>query len=179
MRKVTREVTFRTVFHAPSRKFEILAIPKVLAHVKTYEPCFAKKCDGRKFCAKSRAKSSFDRFSFNVSEIKNTGHTPSISPWEVVRARFHEKCDAKFRSVFHGPSWKFEILAIPNVFTHVKSYEHGFTKKCDGYKLCAKLNFDWVFVHRLGNLKYYHFQCISSWEVVRARLVKKCDGQKL
>ncbi|RZS27420.1 hypothetical protein BHM03_00060872 [Ensete ventricosum] len=30
-------------------------------------------------------------FSCTVSEIKNTGHSKSISPWEVVRARFREK----------------------------------------------------------------------------------------
>ncbi|RZR78448.1 hypothetical protein BHM03_00003798 [Ensete ventricosum] len=30
-------------------------------------------------------------FSCTVSEFQNTGHSQSISPWEVVRARFHEK----------------------------------------------------------------------------------------
>ncbi|RRT43217.1 hypothetical protein B296_00042100 [Ensete ventricosum] len=30
-------------------------------------------------------------FSCNVSEFKNTGHSQSSIPWEVVRARFREK----------------------------------------------------------------------------------------
>ncbi|RWW02347.1 hypothetical protein BHE74_00014740 [Ensete ventricosum] len=45
-----------------SRNIKILAIPKVLAHGKSYEHDFTKKCDGHKLCIKSRAKSSFDRF---------------------------------------------------------------------------------------------------------------------
>ncbi|RZS16904.1 hypothetical protein BHM03_00048971, partial [Ensete ventricosum] len=56
------KVEFRSVFLAPSRNFKILAIPNVFAHGKSYEHGFAKKCDGHKLCAKSRAKSSFDRF---------------------------------------------------------------------------------------------------------------------
>ncbi|RWV97296.1 hypothetical protein GW17_00039928, partial [Ensete ventricosum] len=56
------EVEFRSVFCAPSQKFKIPAIPEVLAHVKSYEHGFAKKYDGHKLCAKSRVKSSFDRF---------------------------------------------------------------------------------------------------------------------
>ncbi|RRT37106.1 hypothetical protein B296_00049986 [Ensete ventricosum] len=47
---------------------------------------------------------------------------------------------------FSCPSQKFKVLAIPNVLAHGKSYEHGFVKKCDGHKLCAKsrvkLSFD-------------------------------------
>ncbi|RRT83500.1 hypothetical protein B296_00001444, partial [Ensete ventricosum] len=30
-------------------------------------------------------------FSCSVSKIQNNGHSQCISPWEVVRARFHEK----------------------------------------------------------------------------------------
>ncbi|RWW37976.1 hypothetical protein BHE74_00056831 [Ensete ventricosum] len=30
-------------------------------------------------------------FSCTVSEFQNTGHSQHISPWEVIRARFHEK----------------------------------------------------------------------------------------
>ncbi|RRT31336.1 hypothetical protein B296_00056946, partial [Ensete ventricosum] len=44
----------------------------------------------------------------------------------------------KFRSVFHALSRKFKMLAIHNVLAHGKSYEHGFTKKRDGHKLCAE-----------------------------------------
>ncbi|RZS05071.1 hypothetical protein BHM03_00035513 [Ensete ventricosum] len=64
----------------------------------------------------------------------------------------------EFRSIFRAPSRKFKILAIPNVLAHGKSYEHGFTKKCDGHKIYAmsrvKSSFDWFFVHHLGNSKY-------------------------
>ncbi|RWV80691.1 hypothetical protein GW17_00057996, partial [Ensete ventricosum] len=51
-------VEFRSVFHAPSRKFKILVIPDVLAHGKSYEHGFMKKRVGHKLCAES----SFDRF---------------------------------------------------------------------------------------------------------------------
>ncbi|RWW54094.1 hypothetical protein BHE74_00039346 [Ensete ventricosum] len=30
-------------------------------------------------------------FSCTISKIQNTGNSQRISPWEVVRARFHEK----------------------------------------------------------------------------------------
>ncbi|RZS04461.1 hypothetical protein BHM03_00034802, partial [Ensete ventricosum] len=63
----------------------------------------------------------------------------------------------KFRSVFHAPSQKFKILAIPNILAHGKSYEHGFVKKYDGHKLCTKSSFDRFFVHRLRNSKYWPF----------------------
>ncbi|RRT32766.1 hypothetical protein B296_00058715 [Ensete ventricosum] len=36
-------VEFRSIFHAPSRKFKILAINDVLAHGKSYEHGFTKK----------------------------------------------------------------------------------------------------------------------------------------
>ncbi|RRT62647.1 hypothetical protein B296_00015376 [Ensete ventricosum] len=48
----------------------------------------------------------------------------------------------KFQSIYRAPSWNFKILAIPNVLAHGKSYEHGFMKKRDGYKLCVKWSFD-------------------------------------
>ncbi|RRT34480.1 hypothetical protein B296_00058225, partial [Ensete ventricosum] len=57
-----RKVEFRSVFHAPSRNFKILAIPNVLAHGNSYEHCFVKKWDGHNLCANSRGKSSFDWF---------------------------------------------------------------------------------------------------------------------
>ncbi|RZS26738.1 hypothetical protein BHM03_00060121, partial [Ensete ventricosum] len=67
----------------------------------------------------------------------------------------------EFRSVFHVPFWKFKILAIPDVLAHAKSYEHGFMKKRNGHKLCAKSHaessFDRFFVHRLGNSKFWPF----------------------
>ncbi|RWV88912.1 hypothetical protein GW17_00048967, partial [Ensete ventricosum] len=55
----------------------------------------------------------------------------------------------EFRSVFRAPSQKFKILTIHDVLAHGKSSEHGFTKKCDGHKLCAESSFDRFFVHRL------------------------------
>ncbi|RRT73274.1 hypothetical protein B296_00026752, partial [Ensete ventricosum] len=67
----------------------------------------------------------------------------------------------EFRSVFRAPSQKFKILAIPNVLAHGKSYEHGFMKKYEGHKLCAKLrtksSFDRFFMHHLENSKYKPF----------------------
>ncbi|RRT57160.1 hypothetical protein B296_00005291, partial [Ensete ventricosum] len=60
--EVTRTVEFRSIFHLPSQKFKILTIPDVLAHGKSYEHSFMKKCYGHKLFAKSRAESSFDRF---------------------------------------------------------------------------------------------------------------------
>ncbi|RRT52957.1 hypothetical protein B296_00044489 [Ensete ventricosum] len=63
--------------------------------------------------------------------------------------------------IFYAPSRKFKILAIPNVFAHGKSYEHGFAKKCNGQKHCAKSrvksSFDRFFMHRIENLKYWTF----------------------
>ncbi|RZR92010.1 hypothetical protein BHM03_00020269 [Ensete ventricosum] len=83
---VQARVEFRSVLRASSRKFEILAIPDVLAHgtsykfkilaipdvlvhEKSYEHGFTKKHDGYKLYAKSSVESSFDRFSTIVSEI--------------------------------------------------------------------------------------------------------------
>ncbi|RRT76455.1 hypothetical protein BHE74_00017096 [Ensete ventricosum] len=62
-----------------------------------------------------------------------------------------------FRSIFRAPFQNFKILAIPSVLAHEKSYEHGFTKKRDGHKLCAKSRFDQFFVHRLRISKYSPF----------------------
>ncbi|RRT35236.1 hypothetical protein B296_00023899 [Ensete ventricosum] len=60
--KLFRRVEFRSVFHALSQKFKIMVIPIFLAHGKSYEHSFVKKCDGHKLCAKSRTELSFDRF---------------------------------------------------------------------------------------------------------------------
>ncbi|RWV83423.1 hypothetical protein BHE74_00051250, partial [Ensete ventricosum] len=64
----------------------------------------------------------------------------------------------KFRLAFHAPFRKFKILAIPKVLANGKSYEQGFTKKCDGHKLyakwCEKSCFDRFFMHPLENSKY-------------------------
>ncbi|RRT38801.1 hypothetical protein B296_00028612 [Ensete ventricosum] len=67
----------------------------------------------------------------------------------------------EFRLVFRAPSQKFKILAIPDILADKKSYQLGFSKKCNGHKLCGKLraesSFDRFFVHRLGNSKYWRF----------------------
>ncbi|RWV87578.1 hypothetical protein GW17_00050409 [Ensete ventricosum] len=67
----------------------------------------------------------------------------------------------KFRSIFRALSSNFKILSIPNVLAHMKSYEHSFTKKCDGHKLCAKSHgkshFDRFLVHCLIITKYWSF----------------------
>ncbi|RWW38084.1 hypothetical protein BHE74_00056706 [Ensete ventricosum] len=114
-----------------------MAIPNVFVHGKWYEHVFEKKCNGHKHCGKSRSKSTFDRFYVN--------HLEKILVIPNVLAH----------------SRKFKILAIPNVLAHGKSYEHGFKKKCDGHKLCAKSSskstFDRFFMHHLRNSKYYPF----------------------
>ncbi|RWW44264.1 hypothetical protein BHE74_00049992, partial [Ensete ventricosum] len=53
---------FRSLFNTQSQKFKILAIPNVLANGKSYKHSFVKIRDGHILCARSRAKSSFDRF---------------------------------------------------------------------------------------------------------------------
>ncbi|RWW37239.1 hypothetical protein BHE74_00057681, partial [Ensete ventricosum] len=61
-----------------------------------------------------------------------------------------------------------------------KSYEHSFTKKCDGHKLCAKVEFRSVF--RASSQK---FKILAIPNVLAHRksyehgLVKKRDGHKL
>ncbi|RWV93720.1 hypothetical protein GW17_00043803 [Ensete ventricosum] len=110
-RKIAHKVSFQSIFHAPSQNFKILAIPSVLAHEKSYEDNFIKKCKGHKLCAKSRAKSRFDRFSCIILGFQNTGNSQRISPWEVIRARFNDKTrlsktlhivalNVSFRSIF-------------------------------------------------------------------------------
>ncbi|RRT40745.1 hypothetical protein B296_00046921 [Ensete ventricosum] len=63
----------------------------------------------------------------------------------------------RVQSVFRAPSQNFKILAIPNVLAHGKLYEHGFVKKRDCHKLCAKSRFDRFFRHHLRISKYWSF----------------------
>ncbi|RWW75603.1 hypothetical protein BHE74_00016370, partial [Ensete ventricosum] len=90
--------------------------------------------------------------------------------------------EVKFRSVFRAPSRKFKILVIPNVLAHVKSYEHGFAKKHDGHKLCAKSrakpSFDRFFVDHLRNSKYWSFPMYHGKSYEHG-FAKKYDGHKL
>ncbi|RRT71521.1 hypothetical protein B296_00017898 [Ensete ventricosum] len=136
------KVEFRLVFPTPSRKFTILAIHNVLAHGKSYEHSLAKKCYGHKLCAKS----SFNRFF--VYRLENS---------KVKSFLMYLHIGSRVSINFYAPSWKFKILAIPNVLGHGKSYEHGFEKKYDGRKLCAKSSFNQFFVDRLRNSKFKPF----------------------
>ncbi|RZR95035.1 hypothetical protein BHM03_00023824, partial [Ensete ventricosum] len=63
------QIKFRSIFCSLYQNFKILFIPNVLAHGKTYEHGFAKKCDSRKLCTMSRRKSSDDHFSRTISKF--------------------------------------------------------------------------------------------------------------
>ncbi|RWW37636.1 hypothetical protein BHE74_00057219 [Ensete ventricosum] len=118
-----------------------------------------------------------------MHRLGNSKYWPfPISTWEVVRIRFHEKPRwsknlrevarrVEFRSIFHAPSRIFKILAIPDVLARGKSYEHGFMKKRDGHKLCAKSHaessFNRFFVHCLGNSKYWPFPIVEFRSIFR------------
>ncbi|RRT70597.1 hypothetical protein B296_00014089 [Ensete ventricosum] len=65
---------------------------------KSNENGFMKKCYGHKLCAKLHAESSFDRFF--VHHLENSKNWP----FPIV----------EFRLVFHAPSRKFKIMAIPD-----------------------------------------------------------------
>ncbi|RZR96098.1 hypothetical protein BHM03_00025059, partial [Ensete ventricosum] len=177
------KVEFRSVFRALSRKFKTLAIPDVLAHRKSYEHGFTKKHDGHKLCAKSGAESSFDRFF--VHRLKNSKYWPFLTyqPMGSLMNTVSRKnttvinlCEVarrvEFRLVFRAPSQKFKILAIPDVLAHGKLYEHGFVKKCDDHKLCAKSraesSFNQFLVHCLGNSKYWPFPTVKFRSILRA-----------
>ncbi|RWV78104.1 hypothetical protein GW17_00060976, partial [Ensete ventricosum] len=82
----------------------------------------------------------------------------------------------EFRLVFPAPSKKFTILAIPNVLVHEKSYEHGFVKKRDGYKLYAEPSFDRFFVHCLENSKYWPFLMYSAMGIRTSTFLRKMRG---
>ncbi|RRT38799.1 hypothetical protein B296_00028614 [Ensete ventricosum] len=186
--RITRRVEYRLVFRAPSKKLKILAIPDVLAQGKSYEHGFTKKCDGHKLCA-NRARITID-FSCTVSKIKILS---------IPNVLAHVSID------FSCTVSKLKILAIPVVLGHCKSYNHGFAKKRDGHKLCAKSraesSFDRFFVHHLGNSKYWPFPTVEFRSVFRApspkfkilaipdvfahgksyehSFTKKCKGHKL
>ncbi|RRT31204.1 hypothetical protein B296_00059110 [Ensete ventricosum] len=78
-----------------------------------------------------------------------------------------------FRSIFCALTESFKILAIPIILAHGKSYKHSFVKKYDGHKLCAKshskLRFDHFSCTVLEFQNTSDSQCISPWEVIRAR----------
>ncbi|RZS26861.1 hypothetical protein BHM03_00060263, partial [Ensete ventricosum] len=84
-------VKFQSVFRAPSRKFKILAFHDVLAHGKSYEHGFMKKCDGQKLCTKCHSEWSFDWFFMHRFRNSKYWSSRRISPLEVVRERFRKK----------------------------------------------------------------------------------------
>ncbi|RRT33445.1 hypothetical protein B296_00048981 [Ensete ventricosum] len=145
----SRTVEFRLIFRAPSQKFKILTIFDILVHGKSYEHSFMKKRDSHKLCAKVKFRLVFRAPSrkFKILAI------PDVLAHVTRRV--------KFLSVFRVPFWKFKILAIPDVFAHGNPHEHGFKKKRDGHKRCAKSraesSFNRFFMHCLGNLKYWPF----------------------
>ncbi|RWV85527.1 hypothetical protein BHE74_00000523 [Ensete ventricosum] len=102
--------------------------------------------------------------------------TSMVSRKNMMVINFAQSHDVEFQSIFRAPSQKlkilaipnvlahsrkFKILTIPNVLAHGKSYEHGFMKKCDNYKLYAKSrvksSFVQFFMHRLKNSRYWPF----------------------
>ncbi|RWV82730.1 hypothetical protein GW17_00055747 [Ensete ventricosum] len=124
--RIARRVEFRSYFCVPSQKFKIVAFPDVLAHGKSYEHGFTKKYDGHKLCVKLRADSSFYRFFV---------HRLGNSKYHFGNSKYWPFPTVEFQSVFRALSWKFKILAIPDVLDLGKSYEHGFTKKHNVHKL--------------------------------------------
>ncbi|RRT32346.1 hypothetical protein B296_00056672 [Ensete ventricosum] len=92
---------------------------------------------------------------------------------EVVRR-------VKFRSVFRVPSWKFKILAIPDVLAHGKSYEHGFTKKRVGHQLCAKVELRSVFRAPSHKFKILAIpNVLAHGKSYEYGFTKKHDGHKI
>ncbi|RWW36505.1 hypothetical protein BHE74_00058470 [Ensete ventricosum] len=89
----------------------------------------------------------------------------------------------EFRSVFHAPFWKLKILAIPIVIAHGKSYEHGFTKKRDGYKVsqcCARSRVQSVFCAPSQKFKILAIPNVLAYgNSYEHCLMKKCDGHKI
>ncbi|RZR78447.1 hypothetical protein BHM03_00003797 [Ensete ventricosum] len=172
------KVEFRSVFRASSRNFKILAIPNVLAHVKSYEHGFVKKCNNHKTLCQVEFRSNFHASSRNfiILAIPNVlAYGKSYEHGFVKKYDGHKlyvkSCFDRFFVLCLARNFKIlaipnvlahrksnEMLAIPNVLAHRKSYEHSFTKKYNGRKLCtkscAKLSFDQFFVHRLGISKY-------------------------
>ncbi|RWW75703.1 hypothetical protein BHE74_00016249 [Ensete ventricosum] len=82
-----REVEFRSIFRAPSRKLKILAIPIVIAHGKSYEHSFVKKCVVIKFAQISIG------FSCTVTKIQNTGNSQHTSQGKLYEHGFTKKRD--------------------------------------------------------------------------------------
>ncbi|RWV86074.1 hypothetical protein GW17_00052075, partial [Ensete ventricosum] len=88
--------------------------------------------------------------------------------------------EVKFRSVFRAPSRIFKILAILNVWLHGKSYEHGFTRKYDDHKHCAKsrVSVDFRASSRKFNILVIP-NVLAHGKSYEHGFTKKCNGHKL
>ncbi|RZS27372.1 hypothetical protein BHM03_00060828, partial [Ensete ventricosum] len=128
-------VEFRSILRAPSLKFKILDIPNVLAHGKSYEHGFAKKCDGHKICAIVEFRSAFRApfQKFKILAIPDVlAHGKSYEHGFKKKRGGYKLC-MKSRS-----EWSFDRFFVhrlgnsktghPDVLAHGKSYEHGFAK---------------------------------------------------
>ncbi|RZR93327.1 hypothetical protein BHM03_00021804 [Ensete ventricosum] len=101
------------------------------------------------------------------------GCTSTVSRKNLTVINFTQShAQSRVSSVFRAPSQNFKIQAFPNVLAFGRSYEHGFTKKCDGLKHCTKSraesSFDRFFINHLGILKYWPFPRVEFRSVFRA-----------
>ncbi|RWW72257.1 hypothetical protein BHE74_00019944 [Ensete ventricosum] len=168
-REVASRVEFRSVFRAPSRKFKILANPNILAHVALggefrsifYAPSrkfkilvipdvwlweVVQHAHGMSYEHDLMKKRDVHKL-FAKVEFRSIFHAPSqkFKIQAIPDVLGHVTLRVEFRPIFHAPSRKFKILAIHDVLAHGKSYKHDFMKKRDGYKLCTKSRFEWSF----------------------------------
>ncbi|RWV79242.1 hypothetical protein GW17_00059667 [Ensete ventricosum] len=92
-------------------------------------------------------------------------------------------CRVEFRSVFRVASRKFKILSFPDVLAHGKSYEHGFSKKCEGHKRCVKSHrVEFRSIFRAPSQKFKILDIldvIAHGKSYRHGFMKKCDSHKL
>ncbi|RZS26378.1 hypothetical protein BHM03_00059710, partial [Ensete ventricosum] len=79
----------------------------------------------------------------------------------------------EFRLVFHAPYRNFKIIDIPNVSAQGNSYGLGFTKKCDGHKLCTESSFIRFFMHHLGISKFRSFPTYYPMESCTRTILRK------
>ncbi|RWV83528.1 hypothetical protein GW17_00054855 [Ensete ventricosum] len=74
-------------------------------------------------------------------------------------------------------------MTILNVLAHGYLYEHGFAKKYDGHKLCAKSCAKSIFNHFSRIVSEFqntgHSQHISPGEVIRARFHEKTQWSSI
>ncbi|RWW35329.1 hypothetical protein BHE74_00059752 [Ensete ventricosum] len=112
-----------------------------------------KKYDGHKHYAKSRPESSFDWF--YVHHLGNskywpfTMYSPMVSRMSMVSRKNRTVINFTLSRVsidFSCTVSKIQNTGHSRCISHGKSYEHDFTKKCDGHKLCVESSFDRFFL---------------------------------